>query len=179
MAQRKYVYIATSLDGFIAGPNGEIDWLEHDSGGEDYGFAEFIKKIDALIMGSATFKIITDFAQWHYGDSQMIVMSRRLHENDILPQFKDKVSISQGEPSEVLAELQSRGCEQIYVDGGKLVQSFLRAGLIDELIITRFPVILGGGIPLFGELGKQIELRHLETTSFKSGLIQSNYEVKK
>ena len=181
------VYIATSLDGFIARENGGLDWLEGGGEGsndevngdkrqgEDYGYKAFMNSVDALVMGRNTYEKVRSFGGWTYGDKPVVVLSSRLVE---IPEHLSKtVEAMSGSPGEVVARLSERGMKHLYIDGGVTLQRFLRAGLIQRLIITRIPVLIGAGIPLFGPLGGDIKLRHVRTQSYPSGLVQSEYEV--
>ena len=185
------VYIATSLDGFIARPDGGLDWLpgagdtsEGGSGdaapGEDYGFEAFINSVDALLMGRNTYEILRGFGgDWPYGDTPAYVLSHTLRKEDIPDKHKNLVQLTKGQPAELLEELAQAGVKHIYLDGGKTIQDFLRAGLVDEMTVTRVPVLIGNGIPLFGEVNEDIKLKHLETNSFSSGITMSKYRVLK
>ena len=146
---RVSVYIAVSLDGFIADKEGGLDWLElPNPEGTDYGYAEFMSRVDALLMGRKTFKKVMTFAFWPY-DKPVFVLSRSLKS---LPDVVGKGELVSGEPTAVLDKLAEKGRTSLYVDGGEVVQSFLREDVVDELILSRIPVLLGGGVPLFGEL---------------------------
>ena len=181
------VYIATSLDGFIAREDGDLDWLEgsgeevakevseDESQGEDYGYRAFMDSVDALVMGRNTFEKVLSLGPWGYGDKPVFVLSSRpLEIPDHLSQTVEAMS---GSPEEVVARLSERGMTHLYIDGGVTVQRFLRARLIQRLVITRMPVLIGTGIPLFGPLGEDIKLRHVRTQSYPSGFVQSEYEV--
>lgn len=172
---RASVYIAISLDGFIARENGGIDWLDGANGEStdtDYGYEAFMATVDVLVMGRNTFDQVEKFSQWPYGKKRVVVLTNRR-----LDPPAATVEARSGKPIDVIRDLSSEGVEQIYVDGGLTVQSFLRVGLIQQIIVTRLPILLGSGIPLFGPLDKDIALRHIETTSYSSGLVQSRYEV--
>ncbi|MCB0116928.1 MAG: dihydrofolate reductase family protein [Caldilineaceae bacterium] len=172
------VYIATSLDGFIARPNGDLDWLpgigDADTG-EDYGYQAFMDSVDVLVMGRGTYEIVCKFDPWPYGDKRVVVLSNTLtHLADDLP---DTVELRTGTPVELVKALDQEGFRHAYIDGGKTIQGFLRARLIDELIITRIPVLIGAGIPLFGPLEEDVKLEHVQTRSYANGLVQSTYSV--
>jgi dihydrofolate reductase len=166
------VYIATSLDGFIARPDGAIDWLGPPEG-EDYGWAEFIAAIDAIVMGRVTFEQVVSFGVWRYEGTPLTVLSRSL--KNVPDHLKGKAEISTKEPITLLEHLAARGCKRVYVDGGKTVQIFMRADLIDELVITRIPVLIGQGIPLFGPLDGDFFNDTATTESFAAGLVKSSY----
>ena len=174
-----HVFIATSLDGFIAREDGGIDWLENhgpSDEGEDYGYQNFFSQIDGLIMGRGSFETVIGFEPWPY-DKPVIVLSRSLVTEDIPSHLRGKVRIFASSPQQIMQKVEEEGWQRAYIDGGKIIQSFLRAGLIEELIITRVPVLLGQGISLFGELPSDILLEYIETNSFSSGLVQSRYKV--
>ena len=173
------VYVATSLDGYIARENGALDWLpqpeEDKTNGEDYGFKEFFNSVDALIMGRNTYEMVRSFKKWPYETKRVIVLSsNQIKIPDELSEVIENRSCS---PADLIEELEKDGVDRIYIDGGKTIQGFLNAGLIDEIIITRIPILIGQGIPLFGKLDKDIELRHINTQSFENGIVQSKYEV--
>ncbi len=169
-----YVYIATSLDGFIATPDGGIEWLEDapNPSGSDFGFSEFISSIDALLMGRHTFEKVLTFDQWPYSIPVYILSSTL---KSVPNQLEGEVEIISGHPREIISKLESRKQKNLYIDGGRLIQSFLREDLIDELVITRFPKILGKGIPLFGDLDKILDFEHVETEVIENYLIKSRY----
>jgi len=167
------VFIAASLDGFIARPNGAIDWLPPPAGDEDYGFGPFMAGVEALVMGRHTFETALSFGGWQYGKRLVIVLSSR--PMDFTALQGANVEQMSGEPAEIIATLAARGIHELYVDGGITIQRFLRAACIDRIIITRIPILLGAGIPLFGTLPRDLPLRHITTKSFPSGLVQSEY----
>ena len=169
------VYIATSLDGFIARSDGRLDWLEHDSGSEDYGFRDFFDSIDTMVMGRGTYEFVAASGEWPYGDKRTIVLSSSLGNSDVAEHLTGKLEILSMEPCDLVEKLADDGARHIYVDGGITVQRFLGAGLIDELILSRMPVLLGSGIPLFGALDADVQLEHIETRGYPSGLVQSRY----
>ncbi|TWS99663.1 dihydrofolate reductase family protein [Reyranella sp. CPCC 100927] len=172
-----HVFIGTSLDGFIARPDGDIAWLDTHAGtNEDHGYAAVMALVDGLIMGRATYEKVLTFGDWPY-TKPVIVMSTSLSEAALPHDLVGKVRLSAESPKALMDRLAQEGWRHAYVDGGKLIQSFLRADLIDDMIITRLPVLLGTGIPLFGPLEKDIPLRHVETTAFASGLVQSKYAI--
>jgi dihydrofolate reductase len=169
-----YVYIATSLDGFIATVDGGIDWLNEIPNPQksDYGYAEFISGIDAIVMGRRTFEKVLTFGEWSY-DKPMFVLSNSL--TTAPEHLKDKVEIVRGEISEVISMLNQRGYSDLYIDGGKVIQSFLNEDLIDVLIITKVPILLGDGIPLFDKLGHILKFKHMKTEVYNNTLVKSSY----
>ena len=170
------VFIGMSLDGFIARPNGGLDWLPAD-GGEPHGYDEFIATVDALVIGRKTFETVLSFEGWVYGAKRIVVLSSQPVDLSEAVARGGVVEQMGGEPSEIVAKLAESGAQHLYVDGGITIQRFLRAKLIDRLVITRVPVLIGDGIPLFGSLPEDIRLRHVATRSFPSGLVQSEYEI--
>lgn len=170
------VFVGTSLDGYIARENGDIDWLPHEEGGEeDYGFRAFFESVDALVMGRNTYELVRTFGDWPYGSKRVIVLTSR--SLDIAAALAPTVEVMSGSPQEILDRLAARGARHLYIDGGKTVQDFLAAGLIRRLIITRIPILIGRGIPLFGPVPHDIRLRHIETRTYPNGLVQSEYDV--
>ena len=168
------VFIGTSLDGFIARPNGDLDFLP-ESGGEPHGYNEFIATIDALVIGRKTFETVLAFPAWPYGDKRVVVLSSR--PVDLSAVRGGIVEQMAGSPADIVAKLAATGAHHLYVDGGITIQNFLRAGLIQRLIITRVPVLIGDGIPLFGSLLKDVRLRHVATQHYPSGLVKSEYQI--
>ncbi len=171
---RASVFVGTSLDGFIARPNGALDFLP-PGGGEPHGYDEFIAGIDAIVIGRKTFETVLSFDAWPYGDKRVVVLSRR--PLDLSKVVGGVVEQRGGAPADIVAQLGATGAHELYIDGGITIQEFLRAGLIDRLIITHVPVLIGEGIPLFGSLPHDIHLRHVMTRSFPSGLVQSEYST--
>ncbi len=172
------VYIATSLDGFIARENGDLDWLPGADGGdpgEDYGYKDFFDSVDVLIMGRNTYEKVLSFGSWPYKGRRVIVLSNQ--QIAIPNEIENMVEQRSGTPAKLVDELSKEGVNHVYVDGGKTIQRFLNAGLINELTISRIPILIGRGIPLFGELENDIELQHIETNSFSNGIVQSMYRI--
>lgn len=172
------VFIATSLDGFIARTDGALDWLPQDGAaddGEDYGYNAFIASVDTLVIGRKTYELVLTFGEWPYPGKRVVVLSS--HYPVTSQPLADGVEGTSCPPRELVQRLAAEGARHAYVDGGKTIQSFLNAGLIHEITITRVPVLLGAGIPLFGPLERDIALRHLATRSYANGLVQSRYSV--
>ena len=175
------VYIATSLDGFIARRDGSIDWLNEAHAlvpeGEDCGFKEFIASVDALIMGRKTYEQVLSFGQWPYGETPVVVLS---HNPVKIPSsLPGTVSCSSESSQVLLKRLSTEGVSHVYIDGGGTIQGFLAEFLIDEITITRIPVAIGDGIPLFGPLEKGIRLTHISTIPYDFGFVQSRYRIDK
>ena len=171
---RASVFIGISVDGFIARPDDELDFLP-SGGGEPHGYTEFFASIDTLLIGRRTFEIVRAFPQWPYGDKRVVVLSSR--PLDFSTVRGRRVEQMSGSPAEIVAKLAASGAQHVYVDGGVTIQQFLRAGLIQRLTITRVPVLIGQGIPLFGALPRDIRLRHIATQHYPSGLVKTEYEV--
>ena len=173
------VFIATSVDGFIARPNGDVDWLPNggnEDGEEDYGYQEFMESVDVLVMGRNTYELVLTFGSWPYGEKPVVVLSSRRQLN-IPEHIAGTVESMSAPPREVVRRLAERGAKHLYIDGGKTIQGFLAEGLIQQLIITRVPILIGSGIPLFGSIPQDIKLQHIATRTFESGLVQTRYEV--
>ena len=173
------IYIATTVDGFIARLDSAIDWLEHDAMGDDYGWAAFRESIDSLIIGRRTYEQVLSFdVPWPYHGLSTVIWSRTLGQADLPKALSEEdVTISQHPAGALLDTLGTRGFRHTWVDGGQTLQAFLSAGLIDELTLTKLPLLLGQGSALFGPLPADLHLAHLETTSFRSGVVQSRYAV--
>ncbi len=168
------VYIATSLDGYIARKDGNLDWLMESPNPDksDYGFSAFLDRIDGLLMGRSTFETVVGFGQWPY-TKPVFVLSSTMKK---LPDgYQDKARIVNGDLRDVIKSLNKDGIKKIYVDGGKTIQSLLELDLIDEMIITRVPILLGSGIPLFGDMKNEIKFRLVDTEILNKDLVRSTY----
>ena len=168
------VFVGTSVDGFIARPNGELDFLSA-GGGEPHGYDEFIASVDAIVIGRNTFETVLAFPEWPYGEKRVVVLSSG--PLDLSTVRAGHVEQMSGEPAEIVSKLAASGARHVYVDGGVTIQRFLRAGQIQRLVITRVPVLIGEGIPLFGALPTDIRLHHVATQHYPSGLVQTEYRV--
>jgi dihydrofolate reductase len=167
------VFVGTSVDGFIARPNGDLDFLP-PGGGEPHGYNEFIATVDAIVIGRKTFETVLAMEDWPYGDKRVVVLSSRPID---LSGDGGVVEQMAGPPADIVSLLGASGAHHLYVDGGITIQGFLRAGLIQRFVITRVPVLIGSGIPLFGTLPRDIRLHHIATRHYPSGLVQSEYQV--
>jgi dihydrofolate reductase len=170
------VFIGTSVDGFIARPNGDLDFLP-EGGGEPHGYDEFMAGVDALVIGRKTFETVMSFEAWPYGDKRVVVLSSNPIDLSGAAARGGVVEQMAGSPREIVSRLAASGAEHLYVDGGITIQEFLRLGLVERLIITRVPVLIGDGIPLFGALTRDVRLQHVATRQYPSGLVQSEYLV--
>ncbi|MBM3138440.1 MAG: dihydrofolate reductase [Chloroflexi bacterium] len=173
------VFIAASVDGYIAREDGGIDWLENPDANpnQDYGYQDFIRNIDAILMGRNTFDVVMNLPDWSYGGIPLFVLT---HHPSTLPSDKfEEVQPIQGKPQEIINELEKLGFHNIYIDGGKTISDFLSESLVDEMIITRIPILLGRGISLFNPMEKEARLELLSTIDFEDGLVQNKYKVLK
>ena len=173
------IFVGISLDGFIARPNGDLDWLMGEGGGDsaEYGYNEFIAGIDAIVMGRKTFEKVLTFDKWYYGNKRVVVLSHHPLNLSVAQARGGVIEQMAGSPAEIVAKLGASGARRLYVDGGITIQEFLRAGVIHRLIISRLPVLIGEGIPLFGSLSHDIRLIHVTTRTFPGGMVQSEYHV--
>lgn len=171
------VYIGTSLDGFIARKNGDIEWLVQFANDEAiHAYQEFINRIDAIVIGRGTFEKVLSFPSWPY-DKEVFVLSTSIKQ---VPDIaKEKVTVLSMKPAALLSYLSGKGFSGIYVDGGKVIQDFLKEDLVDELIISKAPVLIGSGIPLFGYLDTDRQFTHIRTEVHSNGLVRSYYERKR
>jgi dihydrofolate reductase len=169
-----YVYIASSLDGFIATKDGGIDWLMEISNPDqsDYGYAEFNSGIDAIVMGRNTFEKVLTFDSWPYDKPVFILSNSR---DSVPDEIAGKAEIVKGDLKVLIDGLKKRGFHNLYIDGGRVIQSFLEEDLIDEMIITLVPILLGDGIPLFGKIKNSLKFSLLKTESFNETLVKSHY----
>jgi dihydrofolate reductase len=171
---KNYVYIATSLDGFIADKEETLDWLPAPTDDIDLeiNFPEFIEMIDAIVMGKNTYKFVSGFGgEWPY-TKPVFVVSNSIKE--IPENLKEKVFLLKGPVKDIVANLHSKGFKNLYIDGGKNIQNFLQEELINELIITIIPVMLGEGIPLFSKLPNRLNYRCI-SSKVSNGIVQNHY----
>ncbi|WP_299406523.1 dihydrofolate reductase family protein [Acaryochloris sp. IP29b_bin.148] len=179
MSTKVSVFIATSLDGFIARKDGDIDWLNDANAtvpeGEDCGYQSFIASVDVLIMGRKTYEQVLSFGPWPYGQIRVIVMSRSPIQFPV--ELPACVTHSAEMPRMLYDRLVNEGVQHLYIDGGVTIQRFFAAGLIDELTITVIPILLGEGTPLFGPLERDISLTLIRSRSYDFGFIQLQYAV--
>jgi dihydrofolate reductase len=167
------VYIGTSLDGFIARKDGDIHWLTQFANEEAIdAYKELISRIDAIVIGRGTFDKVLTFPSWPY-EKKVFVLSSSIKQ--VPEKVTDKVTVLSMKPTELLSYLTEKGFSSIYIDGGKVIQAFLKENLIDELIISKVPVLIGNGIPLFGYLDDDIQFSHIKTTVASNGLVRSYY----
>jgi dihydrofolate reductase len=173
LVMKASVFVGTSLDGFMARVDGSLDFLP-PGGGEPHGYEEFMATVDALVIGRNTYEVVLAFDKWPYAQKPVFVLSTRRLAKAPTGAIVEHM---EGSPAHVVSQLEKRGIQHIYVDGGITIQAFLRAGLVQHLTITRVPVLIGTGIPLFGATERDILLKHIATRAYASGLVQSEYEV--
>lgn len=171
---RASVFVGVSLDGFIARENGDLDFLM-TAPEEDNGFDAFLAEVDAVVLGRKTYETVLAYDRWPYGPRPVVVLSRTL--SSVRGPPGSACELMNLPAAEVLARLEARGLTHVYVDGGRTVQAFLSAGLIQDLTVTRAPVLIGRGVPLFDAVPRDIHLEHVRTRSFSSGFVQSEYRV--
>ncbi|MDP4264474.1 MAG: dihydrofolate reductase family protein [Bacteroidota bacterium] len=171
---KSIVYIGTSLDGFIARNDGDFDWLAQFANDEAIrAYEELINRIDAIVMGRGTFEKVLSFPSWPY-DKKVFVLSASIQQ--VPDMLREKVSVLSMKPAGLLSFLSGEGFSNIYIDGGKVIQSFLQEDLVDELIVSKAPVLIGSGIPLFGYLAADVSFNHIRTEVQSNGLVRSYYE---
>lgn len=164
------VFIATSLDGFIARRDGRIDWLARvERPGEDYGYQRFHDSVDTLVVGRKTYETALGFPSWPYGGKRCIVLTRGA------PEARHNEEFHAGAPAILAGRLKADGCKRVYVDGGGVIQQFLSAGLITDMTLSIIPILLGDGVRLFESTTRELPLRLVGSRSFESGLVQLEY----
>lgn len=176
MNTKNSVFIATSLDGYIADKNGKIDWLHSipNPNNDTMGYTTFINSIDALIMGRVTFETVLGFdGHWPY-NKPVFVLSHTL--NAIPESHKDKAFLVRGNLTEILEQIHKKGFKRLYVDGGTTIRNFLKEDLIDDMVITTIPILLGGGASLFGELPNELQFELIETKTYLNQITQNHYK---
>jgi dihydrofolate reductase len=175
------VFLGMSVDGFIARPDGDLSWLTggdesggapDDGAGGDFGFADFVSGIDALVMGRGTYDVIAPLEEWPYGGRPVHVLSTTL-----APGADPRITVHRSFDEAVTAAT-TAGYRRVYVDGGRTVHEFLAAGLVSDLTLSRVPVLIGAGHTPFGELPADLRLEHVRTQTFPGGMVQSSYRVR-
>jgi len=180
------VFIATSVDGFIAKEDGSVDWLhtagnsEVDMGDQaDMGMNEYMSTIDCMIMGRKCMDMISSMnltpEQWPYGDTKIIALSNTVKE--VPANLKGKVEMYSGDLQALISKLENEGFKHAYIDGGTTIQAFINLKLIDQITITKAPILLGEGKPLFGKTFKDIKLEKAWTIAFPNDFVQVKYKV--
>lgn len=167
------VFCGVSVDGFLARTDHRVDFL--DAGGNvPHGFDEFFATVDVLVMGRNTYEFVARYGQWFYKKKLVVVLTGRTLDFSWIKE--GQVEQTSGEAAQIVQNLRERGFNHAYIDGGITIQRFLNAGLIHRMIITRVPVLIGTGLPLFGPTNADIKLRHVATRTYDGGLVQSEYE---
>ncbi len=173
------VYIAVSVDGFIARSDDDVSWLDHPDyampGDEDFGYRDLMRTIDALVMGRRSFEKVLSFGTWPYQETPVIILSGS--QLDIPGNMSAKVRTADATPDQLVRQWEADGLKRLYIDGGETIRRFLRAGLIDEITLTQIPILLGEGISLFAGLGMEVELKRQQTRSYDNGFVQTTYQV--
>ena len=173
-------FVAASLDGYIARRDGNLDWLFSAAPAgadatDDYGYREFMDTVDTIIMGRNTYEKVRSFGAWPYHGKQVVVLTTR--PLDIPAELRGSVRTAAGSPAEVMADIAAAGGSHAYVDGGQTIQRFLDAGILERLIVSTVPVLIGDGIPLFGPTRADIRLAHVRTRTYPTGLVQNEYAI--
>ncbi len=172
------VFVGVSLDGFLAKPDGDLNWMDEAAGGAgDHGYEAFIAGIDTLVWGRKTFEKVMAFDKWYHGKKRVVVLSHQPLDLGPARARGAVVEHRSGTPQDIVSQLGASGARHLYIDGGQTIQNFLRAGLIRRLIISQLPVLIGQGIPLFGSLPHDVKLRHVATRTFPGGMVQSEYQI--
>jgi len=172
-----HAFMAMSLDGFVARQNHGLDWLmKQNTAGEDHGYDAFFSKVDGLVMGSGSYKTALTFDAWPY-EKPVIVMSHSLTNADIPDDLRDKVFLTSLTPKQVMHSLADRGWRRVYIDGGKIIQSFMRGRLIVDMTVTLIPILIGEGKRMFGTLDADIDLELQSAQPYPSGLLTLKYKV--
>lgn len=167
------IYIAASIDGYIARKDGSLDWLDRVGGfDEDYGFQELIDSIDAVLLGRKTYEVAASVPDWPYKGKRIVVLSKSLKT------VREEAELFQGDLIQLVSRLHSDGIKHIWIDGGMTISQFLELQMVDSLTLSLIPVILGSGIPLFSPIGKEHACRLISSRSYPSGLVQLKYEIK-
>jgi dihydrofolate reductase len=162
------VFVGVSVDGYMARADGTFDFLDA-GGGEPHGYDEFIATVDALVIGRKTYELVLTFPEWPYGEKRVVALSSK--------PIAGRAEWMSGEPAEIVAKMAASGSTSLYVDGGDTIQRFLRAGVVDRLIVTRVPILIGSGIALFGALPRDVRLRHVATQSYPGGMVKTEYLI--
>lgn len=173
------VYIAVSLDGYIADKNNSVDWLSMVPMDDETqkNFSNFMDTIDCLVMGRNTFEVVKSFGgEWPY-NKKVFVVSNSM--KSIPNGYEDKIELVKGLPTEIIKSSHSKGYNNFYIDGGKTIQNFLSEDLIDEMVISTIPILLGGGKSLFGELSESKKFEVVDTKIVSNLFTQTHYKRKR
>jgi dihydrofolate reductase len=179
MKKKNKVFIATSIDGYIADKKGGIDWLHSipNPNNIDMGYGEFVSQVDAIVLGRTTFDTVCGFdMDWPY-QKTVFVLSNRM--SAIPEEYKHKAELVKGSLKEIIEKIHNKGCYTLYIDGGRTIQGFLKEDLIDEMTITVIPYLLGGGIPLFTDLPKRLEFECIDSKIYLGKVVQNRFVRKR
>lgn len=171
------VFIATSIDGYIAKKNNDLDWLTtfnppiDEIEEKDCGYSKFLSSVDVLVMGRNSYDVVSSFNPWPYEGKRVIVLS------STLTSVYKQAELFKGEITQLIQKLHNEGIKHIYLDGGATISQFLNKGLVDQLIISIIPVVLGSGIPLFSNINNDKWCRLISSQAFSNGLVQLKYEA--
>ncbi len=170
--------MAMSLDGFVARSDHRLDWLDKQpTKDEDHGFTAFQDSVDVIVMGSGSYRTVRGVGAWPY-TKPVVVLSCSMTADDIPNDLREKVEVSDKTPTELMKSFDARGFSRVYVDGGAIICSFLKAGLIEDMRITLIPILIGEGIRIFGETQGDVDLELVSVSSFPSGLVDLEYRLK-
>ncbi|MFN8672971.1 MAG: dihydrofolate reductase family protein [Candidatus Sericytochromatia bacterium] len=179
MKPKCLVFIATSFDGYIAKIDGDIEWLNNPEYAKSelngIKYEDFISTIDLIVMGRNTYEKVLTFGFWPYENTPVLVLTSKTL--NIPDNLIGKIEILNNSPEEIMLKLQERKLKKVYIDGGKTIQNFLKSKLIDELIITQIPILLGNGIPLFEKNDNEYKLELLDSQKSENGFVQSRYKI--
>jgi dihydrofolate reductase len=168
------VFCGVSVDGFLARLDHTVDFLDTD-GQEPHGFDEHYKDIDVVVIGRNTYNFVVSYGKWMYGKKPVVVLSSRPIDFSWIR--NGMVEQMSGDPATIVALLEKKRYKHAYIDGGVTIQRFLAAGLMDRMTISRVPVLIGAGMPLFGPVPHDIPLQHISSHTFRGGLVQDIYEL--
>lgn len=173
-----HIMMAMGLDGFVARPDHQLDWLEKQSTeDEDHGFVAFQDSVDVIVMGSGSYRTVPGFGAWPYA-KPVVVLSQTMNTDDIPDDLRGKVEVSDLALEDLMTNFEARGFHRVYVDGGAIIRSFLKAGLVEDMRITLVPILIGEGIRIFGETEGDADLELVSVSSFPSGLVDLDYRLK-
>lgn len=179
MEYKNIVFIGHSIDGRISDRNGGLDWLQSVPNPDniDMGYGKLMDEVDALVMGRTTFEVVCSFdMEWPY-TKPVFVLSRTME--SVPEPYSNKAALLKGSLDEVLAQIHEKGHKRLYIDGGGTIQGFLKEDLIDEMVLTTIPVLLGGGAPLFADLPKELKFELVESTVYLDAIVQNRYRRKR
>lgn len=173
-----HINMAMTLDGYVARPDHSLDWLfKQPTNAEEHGFQEFMDSIDVLVMGSGSLRTVLGFDEWPY-EKPVVVLSETMTQEDIPEGLHDKIEISSLSPEALWEDFDTRGLNRVYVDGGAIIRSFLKAGFVQTIKIGLIPILIGDGIRIFGDNGRDIDLELVSSKAHSTGSVELNYKVK-